>query len=154
MGVRGQNPALEELIQEGVELHDEGEYEEAIDRYLEVLDMDSTSMLAIYELSLSYLALKDFENAVEYSTRVIDSGHEQLATGAYAVKSEALAELDQVDDAIELLSEGLKIHGEGYILHFNMALNYYKKGDTDKAFDHVKCHRLRQTHSGAFLLYA
>ena len=66
----GQNrdPRVEELIKEGVELHDEGEYEEAIDRYLEALQLDSTSVLANYELSLSYLALRDFENALEYSS--------------------------------------------------------------------------------------
>ncbi|MFA5651280.1 MAG: tetratricopeptide repeat protein, partial [Proteiniphilum sp.] len=128
---------IEELIQEGVELHDAGEYEEAIDRYLEVLETDSTSLLAIYELSLSYLALKDFENALEYSTRVIDSGDERLSPGAYAAKSEALAEMDQVDDAIALLQEGLKKHGDEYLLHFNMALNYYKKGDADNTLNHV-----------------
>lgn len=155
IGIHGQNPAIEELIQEGVELHDEGEFEEAIDRYLEALEMDSTSVHAIYELSLSYLALKDFENVLDYSTRVIDSGHEQLSTGAYAVKSEALAEMDRVDDAIALLQEGLSKHGEGYVLHFNTALNYYKKGETNKALEHVsRAIDLDKTHSGAFLLYA
>lgn len=154
-GIYAQNPTIEELIQEGVDLHDEGEYEEAIDRYLEVLEVDSTSMLAFYELSLSYLALKDFENALDYSTRVIDSKHEQLATGAYAVKSEALAEMDRVDEAISLLQEALNTFGEGYVLHFNLALNFYKKGETEKAYDHVKrAIDLDKTHSGAFLLYA
>ncbi|NLI99993.1 MAG: tetratricopeptide repeat protein [Bacteroidales bacterium] len=155
MGAYGQSPTLDELIQEGVELHDGGEYEEAIDRYLEALEMDSTSILAIYELSLSYLALKDFDNALEYSTQVIDSEHEQLSTGAYAVKSEALAELERVNEAIEVLQKGLDIHGDEYLLHFNMALNYYKKGNTDKTMEHVKrAIDVDKTHSGAFLLYA
>lgn len=155
LGAYSQERNIEELIQEGVELHDAGEYEEAIDRYLEVLETDSTSLLAIYELSLSYLALKDFENALEYSTRVIDSGDERLSPGAYAAKSEALAEMDHVDDAIVLLQEGLSKHGDEYLLHFNMALNYYKKGDTDNTLKHVKrAIDMDKTHSGAFLLYA
>ncbi len=150
-----QNPSVDELLQEGVELHDAGEYEEAIDRYLEVLEIDSTSLLAIYELSLSYLALKDFENTLEHSTRVIDSGHDQLSLGAYAVKSEALAEMDRVDEAIALLQVGLDAYGDEYLLHFNMALNYYKKGDTEKTLEHVKrAIDVDKTHSGAFLLYA
>src|SRR5690554_4517912 len=150
-----QNSTVDELIQEGVELHDLGEYEEAIDRYLEVLEMDSTSLLAIYEISLSYLALKDFENSMEYSTRVIDSGHEQLSLGAYAVKSEALAEMDRVDEAIAMLQKGLNTFGDEYLLHFNLALNYYKKGDTNKTLEHVKrAIDVDKTHSGAFLLYA
>ncbi len=101
--VYGQNgdPRVDELISEGVELHDEGEYEGAIDRYLEALEIDSTSVRANYELSLSYLALKDYENTLLYSSWVIDSSNEQLCSGAYAVKSEALAGLDRVDEAIE-----------------------------------------------------
>lgn len=153
----GQNrdPRVEELIKEGVELHDEGEYEEAIDRYLEALQLDSTSVLANYELSLSYLALRDFENALEYSSWVIASSNEQLCSGAYAVKSEALAGLNRVDEAIALLKEGLEKHGDEYLLHFNMALNYYKRGNTDKTLEHLKrAIDLDKTHSGAFLLNA
>lgn len=150
-----QNISIDELINEGVELHDAGEYEEAIDRYLEVLERDRTSILAIYELSLSYLALKDYENALEHSSWVIASEHDQLSAGAYAVKSEALAELGRVDEAIELLLEGLEKRGDEYLLHFNTALNYYKKGNTDKTLEHVKrAIDMDKNHSGAFLLNA
>lgn len=151
----GQNQNVEALIKEGIELHDAGEYEEAIDRYNEALDLDSTHILAVYEISLSYLALKDFENAILYSTQVIDSNNEQLSSGAYAVKSESLAAMEKVDEAIELLHEGLEKNKNKSILHFNLALNYYKKGDTDKTLEHIKTAiDIDKTHSGAFLLNA
>ena len=151
----GQNQNVEELIQEGIELHDAGEYEEAIDRYNEALEIDSTQMLAVYEISLSYLAMKDYENASLYSTQVIDSNNEQLSFGAYAVKSESLAGMDKVDDAIELLYEGLEKNGDKSILHFNLALNFFKKGDIDKTLEHIKTAiDIDRLHSGAFLLNA
>ena len=151
----GQNQNVEELIQEGIELHDAGEYEEAIDRYNEALEIDSTQMLAVYEISLSYLAMKDYENASLYSTQVIDSKNEQLSSGAYAVKSESLAGMDKVDDAIELLYEGLEKNGDKSILHFNLALNFFKKGDIDKTLEHIKTAiDIDKLHSGAFLLNA
>lgn len=151
----GQNQNVEALIKEGIELHDAGEYEEAIDRYNEALDLDSTHILAIYEISLSYLALKDFENAILYSTQVIDSNNEQLSSGAYAVKSESLAAMEKVDEAIELLHESLEKNENKSILHFNLALNFYKKGDTDKTLEHIKTAiDIDKTHSGAFLLNA
>ncbi len=157
LGAYGQNhnASVDELIDKGVELHDAGEYKEAIDHYLKALELDSTCVLAIYELSLSHLALKDYEKALDYSTWVIASSNDQLCSGAYAVKSEALAELNRVDEAIELLREGLEKHGDEYLLHFNMALNYYKKGDTDNTLEHLKrAIDLSKTHSGAFLLNA
>ena len=71
------------------------------------------------------------------------------------MKSESLAEMDMVDEAIELLYEGLKKNGPKSILHFNLALNFYKKGDIDKTLEHVKTAiDLDKSYSGAFLLYA
>lgn len=151
----GQNAAAEELIHEGVKLHDEGKFKEAIEKYNEALKLDSRLVQATYELSLSYLALHDYQNASKYSTEVINSGNKQLSSGAYAVKSEALAEMNKVDEAISLLQEGLIKNGDEYLLHFNLALNYYKKGDIDKTLGHVKkAIDLDKSHSGAFLLNA
>lgn len=151
----GQNGGAEELILEGVELHDEGEFKEAIEKYNEALKLDPKSVQATYELSLSYLALQDYQNASKYSTVVINSNNKQLSSGAYAVKSEALAGMEKVDEAIALLQEGLIKNGDEYLLHFNLALNYYKKGDIDKTLGHVKrAIDLDKSHSGAFLLNA
>src|SRR5690554_2405850 len=90
VSVLGQAQRVDTLILEGIELHDAGEFEEAIDRYNQALELDSTHIFAMYELSLSHLALNDFEDALLYSTLVIDSDNEKLAPGAYAVMSEAL----------------------------------------------------------------
>lgn len=150
-----QDKSAQDIIQEGVELHDAGEYTQAIEKYNEALNIDSTLINAVYEMSLSYLALMDFENASKYSSQVISSDNKILSAGAYAVKSEALAEMDSVDNAIELLFEGLEKNGEGYLLYFNLATNFFKKGDTDKTLEYVKkAIDLDKAHSGAFLLNA
>jgi tetratricopeptide (TPR) repeat protein len=149
------NDNIQRLIQEGIELHGAGEFQRAIEKYNEVLRIDSTNISAIYEISLSYLALSDYENAIKFSTKVINSNDQTLSVGAYAIKSEALAATDRVDDAIELLERGLERHGNEYLLHFNLALKYYRKNDLDNAITHVrKAIDLDKSHSEAFLLYA
>lgn len=151
----GQTTDTDQLIKEGVALHDKGNYREAIEKYIEALKINSQSMKATYELSLSYLALKDYKNAMKYSTTVINSNDKLLSPGAYAVKSEALAETGKVDEAIELLKEGLVKNGDAHLLHFNMALNYYKKGNTENSLRHAKkAIDLNKSHSGSFLLNA
>lgn len=155
LSLQAQGVNVETLIKEGVELHDKGEYKEAVEKYKEALKADPKSVQAKYELALSYLELKDFRNASKLSTEVINSNHNGLGIGAYAVKSEALAEMNQIDNAIVLLQDGLKKKGDAYLLHFNLALNYYKKRDLDKTFFHIrKAIDLDKTHSGAFLLNA
>ncbi|MDR0421692.1 MAG: tetratricopeptide repeat protein [Proteiniphilum sp.] len=152
---KGQNAHVEELILEGVELHDEGNFKEAIEKYNEALKLDPGSIHATYELSLSSLALRDYKTASRYSTEVIESDNRQLSSGAYAVKSEALAGMDRVDEAIALLQEGLIRNGDEYLLLFNLALNYYKKREIEKTLEHVKrAIDMDKSHSGAFLLNA
>lgn len=152
---RGQSHSVQSLIKEGVMLHDSAEYKKAIEKFEQALKINPQSTLALYELSLSYLELKDYQNASKYSTQVINSNDKNLSIGAYAVKSEALAEMKQIDQAIVLLKEGLIKNGDSYLLHFNIALNYYKKGDIDKTLEHVyRAIELDKTFSGAFLLNA
>ncbi|MDO5665446.1 MAG: tetratricopeptide repeat protein [Bacteroidia bacterium] len=150
-----QSNNVQTLIKEGVVLHDSAEYKKAIKKFEQALKINPKSMLALYEISLSYLELKDYKNAAKYSTQVINSNDKKLSAGAYAVKSEAMAEMKQIDNAIALLQEGLMKNGDSYLLHFNIALNHYKKGDIDKTLKHVsRAIELDKTHSGAFLLNA
>lgn len=147
--------SVQELIKKGIEQHDARDYKDAVETYNEALKMDSTSMSATYELALSYLALRDYKNASKFSTKVINSKDKELLIGAYGVKSESLAETDKVDEAILLLENALRELGNNYYLHFNLALNYYKKGDLDKTILHVdNALNLKKSQSGAYLLSA
>ena len=143
------------LIKKGVELYDAKEYKQAIETYKEALEVDPNSIIATYELALSYLAIKDYDNASKYSTEVINSEEEKLLTGAYGVKGEALAETGKVDDAIVLLEKALRDIGSDYYLHFNLALNYFNKGDWDNTILHAEnALDLDKFQSGPFLLSA
>lgn len=155
VGVFAQQSTVELLIKEGIELHDSAQYVPAIEKFESALKINPNSNLALYELSLSYLKLKEYDKTLEYSTKVINSNDRALLVGAYAVKSEALAETGAIDTAIEVLKEGLEKNGESYMMHFNLALNYYKKNDLDKTLEHVsRAIELDKTFSGAFLLHA
>lgn len=150
-----QSNNVELLINEGIALHDSTEYKLAIEKFESALKLNPKSTLALYEISLSYLELKEYESASKYSTRVIEANDETLLIGAYAVKSEALVGLDRIDDAILILKEGLSKIGESFLLHFNLALNYYKKNDINKTLEHVnRAIELDKNFSGAFLLSA
>lgn len=149
-----QSPARQ-LVTEGMTLHDQGEYEKAMTKYREALALDPGLMQAVYEMSLTSLELKDYAGAEKYSLEVIESGERKLAPGAYAVMSEILQKTDRTDEAIALLLEGLEKYGDEYLLHFNLAINYYKQGMSDRALHHVKrAIDLDKTYSGAFLLNA
>lgn len=148
-------PSSEKLIREGVSLHDKGRYKEAIALYEEALKVNPSSMSAVYELSLSYLQLKKYDESIKYSSRVISANFQPLLMDAYIVKGTALANQDKMNDAIRLLNEALEKCGDEYLLHFNLGLCYFNKKDNKMAVQHLrKAIELDATHSSAFLLYA
>ncbi len=147
--------ASERLVREGVSLHDKGDYEGAIKKYQQVLKTTPNSMPATYEMSLSYLRLKNYDEAIKYSSAVIDHNYQPLLTDAYIVKSSALAKGDNIDGAIELLEEALIKCGESYLLHFNIGLCSFNNKNTEKALSHLeRAIEIDATHAGSFLLYA
>jgi tetratricopeptide (TPR) repeat protein len=146
--------SAEKLIRQGVSLHDKGQYKEAIEFYEKALTENPSSMSAVYEMSLSYLQLKDYSKALNLSSRVITAGFQPLLMDAYIVKGTALANMDKMDDAIKTLNEAVVRCGNEYLLHFNLGLCYFNNKNNPMAISHLrKAIEIDATHSSAFLLY-
>lgn len=145
----------EKLIREGVSLHDKGRYKDAITCYEEALKVNPTSMSAVYEMSLSYLKLKNNDKALALSSKVINANFQPLLVDAYIVKGTALANMNKMNEAIKTLNEAIVRCGDEYLLHFNLGLSYFNNKDNKMAAYHLrKAIEIDATHASAFLLYA
>lgn len=148
-------PASDKLIRKGVSMHDKGRYQDAISYYQQALKLNPSSMSATYEMALSYLQLKDYDNALKYSTKVINANFKPLLVDAYCVKSTALADTDKLSQAVKLLNEALVRCGDEYLLHYNLGLSYFKAKDSKLSIYHLqKAIEIDTTHPSAFLLYS
>lgn len=130
--VNGQDNQFNSLIQQGIELHDNGEYEKAIEKYNEALEIQPNSSLANYEISYSYLALQDYKNAEKYSKLVIDSknGNE---LHSYIVYGTALDLLGKTKKSIKAYEKALEEY-DHYLLHYNHAISCFNSGEIEKAY--------------------
>ena len=145
----------EQLIKQGVALHDKGRYKDAVASYEEALKVNPTSMSAVYEMSLSYLQLKDYDKAIKNSTKVITANFRPLLMDAYIVKGTALANQGKISEALKLLNEALDKCGDEYLLHFNLGLCYFNDKNNRMAAQHLrKAIEIDATRASAFLLYA
>jgi tetratricopeptide (TPR) repeat protein len=128
----GQDDKIKELVSQGTELHDQGKYDEAIAKYKMALNIDKNSTLANYELSYTYMATKNYGDAIKYSKKVIDQDADNQQ-GAYIVLGSSLDMNGKPDNAIKVYEEGLSKFPNSNLLYFNLALTSYNQKDYDKA---------------------
>ena len=123
--------SLNELVEQGIEYHDAGNYEDAINVYKEALVLDPKSLLVHYEISLSYFKMNNCEKAIEHSKVVVKANKDHLIP-AYLVQGSCLDLLGKTRQSIKLFEKGIKKLGDDYLLHYNLGLNYFKLKDYKK----------------------
>lgn len=141
-------------IREGVALHDRGDYDGAIRKYEEVLAENPSNVLALYEMSYSYSAKRDYNKSIELAMRGAQYQSDQLP-GFYVLIGNDLDILGQTDKAIEVYKRGLKLFPSNGALHFNLGVAYKNAGRLDDAKKSLKNSlTINPQHPGSNLLLA
>lgn len=145
---------IENLVKEGIELHENGNYEAAIETYKKALEIDPKSTLVNYEIALSYFTKGDYEEAVTYSDVVLEQD-EDFTLQAYLTKGSALDMLGRTPESIKLFEKAINETGGHYLLYYNLGLNYYKMNDFDDARENViQAIEFNPNHSSSHLMLA
>ncbi len=129
---------VDKLIQQGLTLHDKGEYAEAIKKYNAALDLDKENFDASYEKSFSLIALGKSKEAAVISKDLLKkfASHPNIDI-VYIQYGSILDDLGKGKEAIEVYSEGITKFPNEYLLHFNKGLIYHKM---EKFSDALACY--------------
>lgn len=145
---------IENFVKEGIQYHDNGEYDKAIETYEKALKIEPKSTLVNYELALSYFSKGDYKEAIKYSDAVLEQEKEYMLQ-AYMTKGSALDMLGKTKESIQLFEKALKKTERHYLLYYNLGLNYYKLKDFDNAEKNViKAIEQNSNHSSSHLVLA
>lgn len=128
--------SIEDFVTEGIQYHDKGNYDKAIETYKKALEINPKSTLVNYEMALSHFAKEDFKNAIKYSDVVLEQNKDHMLQ-AYMTKGSALDMLGKTKKSIKLFKKAIKESGGHYLLYYNLGLNYYKLNDLDNAEENV-----------------
>jgi len=131
----GQEQLIDSLVKEGVKLHDQGKYEEAIKAYQKALKIEPNSSVANFEISMTYFYSKDYKNAEKYSKKVIKIDEKYQLQG-YLGYANALDMQGKTKKAIRVYEEAISKY-DNYLLFYNHALTCYNSGQYKKAYDSV-----------------
>lgn len=149
-----QDSKIDEYISEGIELYEEGKYKEAINAYKKALKLEPKSTVINYEIALTYFALKDYKNTVKYADAAI-AGKGEDVDKAYIAKGSALDLMNKPDEAIKSYKKGIRENPDSYLIHYNLSLTYFNKGNFKEAeksaIDAIQINRM---HASSHMLLA
>ena len=128
------NDSINTLIAKGVDFHEEGKYEKAVEIYDEALKMDKYNVFALYEKSFSLYAMQNFTEAIRVSEIAIkhNSGSATLKH-VYTNYGNCVDLAGDKKKAIKVFDEALKLFPDYFHLYFNKGITLSRLEEFDKA---------------------
>jgi Tfp pilus assembly protein PilF len=143
---------VDEFVNIGIDHHDAGAYDLAIEAYQQALNLDENSALAHYEIAMTYMYAKQYENSLKHASKVIALNDKHLIP-AYIAKGNCLDALGRSSKAIKTYNNALKKLGEHYMLYYNLALTHYNLGNTTASEEAViNAININPNHASSHLL--
>lgn len=143
---------VDSLVRMGIQHHDNGAYDLAIEKYQEALKLDPISPLVNYEIAMTYMYKQEYNKAIEHCDIVLQQD-DQFILETFITKGSCLDYLGKTDESIKLFKKALKKFGEHHLIYYNLAYDYYKIRDEKKAEEAlINAININPNHSSSHLL--
>lgn len=143
---------VDSLVQKGIQYHDNGQFDKAIETYKTALEIEPNSPMINYEIAMTYMYAKDYINSIKHSDKVIDLNDKYILP-AYITKGSCLDYMGKTQESIQLFEEGIKKFGDNHLLYYNLGCNYYNLKEYDKAEQAlINAIKTKSDHASSHLL--
>ncbi|MEM6965183.1 MAG: tetratricopeptide repeat protein [Bacteroidota bacterium] len=154
----GQDDAekIDNLINEGYQLHEAADYQGAIAKYQEAIQLDGKNLLAHAEIAFSYYRLEQYNKSIEHCKKAIKyhKKDERLST-VYVTYGNSLDMIGKTKKSIKIYKEGIKKFPEDFMLYFNYGITLMKKGKKEDALPQFQMSaKLNPLHASSHYLQA
>ncbi|AHF17208.1 hypothetical protein NIASO_03730 [Niabella soli DSM 19437] len=139
---------IRDLISEGVELHDQGRFDEAVKKYDAVLAIAPGFLPAQFEKSYALMAGRRFKEAINLSQQIIKNNKADVTMigNAYSTWGTALDKGGRPKKALKVYKQGIK-KAPGYgLLNYNEALSYFRLNALKKGMAALEISLLKDPH--------
>lgn len=135
-------PEARELLAEGIRLHDEGRYDDALAMYRRVLEMDPLNVDALYEAAYATYGKGDFEGAIRRLESLVAAPASAPAR-AWVLLGSSHAMRGDWSRAEAVFRRGTGFQPDDLPLRFHLALSLAALGRSDPAVrEFERCVRL------------
>ncbi|MEX0968404.1 MAG: tetratricopeptide repeat protein [Bacteroidia bacterium] len=141
------------LVREGISLHDQGKYDEALVKYEEALKLEENDYTALSEIAITQFMKGDYEGAIATCQKVLRLYPEKKTlANVYVTYGSALDLLGRPDEAIKAYSQGMEKFPDVYLLPFNKGITEFRQKEFEACMesferaitinpDHASSHR-------------
>ena len=133
---------VQTLVSDGITLHDQRRYDDAIAHYEAALLIDPSSALAAYELALTFQTTGDLPACIETASDALQRSEENdvkdvYVSGLYTMLASCHSASGSTENALEVFRDGLKRFPNHFGLHLNISVTLANSGDSEGAKDHL-----------------
>ncbi|MFL9833228.1 tetratricopeptide repeat protein [Chryseobacterium terrae] len=122
-------------VNEGIILHDEGNYNAALAKYDEALNLDKNNLLAISEKAMTLEAVKRYDEAIEMCKLAIKTYPNEDVKTIYITYGNSLDHAKKPKEAIKIYDEGIKKYPDYYQLYFNKGITLVNDNQIEKSLE-------------------
>ncbi|CAD0004243.1 tetratricopeptide repeat protein [Flavobacterium salmonis] len=146
-----QNKAeAEKLVDEGIELHDKGDYDGAIAKYSKALEIDKDNLLALTEKAMSLNTSGKYDESIQVAKHTISTHPKEDLSTVYVSYANSLDHLHKLDEALKIYDEGIKKFPDYHQLYFNKGVCYANSNKYGEAVDCLqKALLVNPNHAGS-----
>jgi tetratricopeptide (TPR) repeat protein len=115
-----------DLVKQGMELHNQHKYTEAADKFTEALKADTANAYAHYQFAFSLYAQKKPAEAIPHLQKAVVSENTNISAGAYALLAGIYDEANDTKKAIAMYREVIRVNPNYPQVYYNFGLTYFR----------------------------
>ena len=124
--------AVKKLVDQGVQFHEQGQYDEAIAKYKEAEKKDPKSALVKYEMAFTYHAKRAYARA---ATKLKTDGIEE---NLYSLLGTVYDDKGMPDSALAVYREAFAKVPNSFNIPYNASITYMRMNNADSAYAWIK----------------
>ncbi|MCK4578443.1 MAG: tetratricopeptide repeat protein [Candidatus Marinimicrobia bacterium] len=125
-----------QLIEEGIKLHEEGDYLKAVLKYQEAIRKNPENPLAYYEMSFSYFLAGKYDESLNAALKSTEFESSLLLLSYIQIGSN-IDMLGKPKAALTAYQKALGIDSTYYLVHYNIAITYSNMSKYDESREYL-----------------
>ena len=130
--------SVDELVGQGVQFHEQGQYDEAIAKYKQAEKKAPKNALVKYEMAFSYHAKHEFDKALHYARAATKLDTKGIDENLYSLIGTIYDEKGMPDSALAVYREGFNKVPNSSNIPYNATITYMRKNNADSAYAWIK----------------